>query len=108
MTDGECICEGNWRAIVNENERFIGDEYEAYGWPSGRWRFFGIVHGGDDYYYGMSRPGEHVLLSCVGSLETWGFKWVACGHMWRGDPDAVETHEKCVKCDERREREIPY
>lgn len=40
-----------------------------------RHRFFGVVHGDDDYYYGMSSPGQGVmLLSCVGSLETHGFK----------------------------------
>ena len=50
-----------------------------------------FVLGDDDYYYGMVRNGRHLLLSCVGSIEGHGFTRVACGHMWRGDPDAVEA-----------------
>ena len=70
----ECICKGNWRDIVNETEHLLdkrfrdrkGDEYT----------FFGIVHGSDDYYYGMWRREDHEmrLLSCVGSIEGHGFE----------------------------------
>ncbi len=73
----ECICEGNWRSIVNETEHLIdklfrdnkGDEY----------RFFGIVHGSDDYYYGMykGQNRELMLLSCVGSIEGHGYEPVS-------------------------------
>lgn len=104
--DPNCVCHGNWRSIVNETQHLLGDEYECErGQWSGRgWYFYGIVHGDDDYYYGMVRNGRHLLLSCVGSIDGHGFKRVACGHMWRGDPDAVETHQKCVKCGDRKER----
>ncbi len=68
-----CICEGNWRLIVAETETlldklFVDDKGVVY-------VFFGIVHGSDDYYYGMcTTPGGVVtLLSCVGSIEGHGF-----------------------------------
>jgi len=70
----ECICKGNLQSIVKEthhllDETFINDKCELF-------KFFGIVIGSDDYYYGMYRKetGGLVLLSCVGSLETHGFK----------------------------------
>ena len=72
--ESKCICKGNWRSIVNETEHLLdklfrdskGDEY----------RFFGIVHGSDDYYYGMYRKGSGkiMLLSCVGSIEGHGYE----------------------------------
>ena len=69
--DNGCICEGNWRKIVAESEPDFGKRFTD---ESGRtYTFFGIVHGSDDYYYGMS-DGEKVrLLSCVGSIEGHGF-----------------------------------
>jgi hypothetical protein len=106
--DPDCVCHGNWRSIVKETQQWLGDEFECEGGyepHKGRgWYFYGIVYGDDDLYYGMVRDGRHLLLSCVGSIDGHGFKRVACGHMWRGDPDAVETREKCVKCGETRER----
>jgi hypothetical protein len=103
--DPDCVCHGNWRLIVKETQHLLGDEFECETGPHrGRWWFYGIVYGDDDFYYGMTRNGRHVLLTCVGSLESAGFKRVRCGHMWRGDPDAVETHQKCIKCGETQER----
>lgn len=72
-SDKGCICKGNWRKIVAEKESLIGEEFlNASG---DKWRLFGIVHGGDDYYYGMvSCETEKIaLLSCVGSIEGHGF-----------------------------------
>lgn len=76
-TDEGCICKGNWRAIVAESEplldkKFKNDQGQEY-------RFFGVVHASDDYYYGMSPVGEGrlMLLSCVDSLEGHGYTLVA-------------------------------
>lgn len=78
LQDEECICTGNWRAIVKESEhlldkRFVTDDGKV-------WSLFGFIHGEDDYYYGMWRIGEKEsseprlrMLSCVGSLEAHGF-----------------------------------
>ena len=72
MTD--CICKGNWRAIVAEAEPLLDTKFiDAYGYI---WTFFGIVHGKDDYYYGMIRASDKKtsLLSCVGNLHAHGFE----------------------------------
>lgn len=73
-----CICAGNWRQIVHEVEVLIGQPFlDAKG---ERFSFFGVVHGKDDYYYGMfSKEHGLRLLSCVGNLE---------GHGYRLAPDA--------------------
>jgi hypothetical protein len=67
LLDPECICRGNWRAIVKEYAGKIGKQYRRRGEV---WTFFGLVHTNDDYYYGLSDASHRVLLSsCVGSLE---------------------------------------
>ena len=68
----ECICEGNWRAIVAESlplldKKFLDSDGKEY-------TFYGVVWGSDDFYYGMYRQGECRLISCVVSLEFAGFK----------------------------------
>ena len=75
--DPNCICWGNWRAILKEVESLIGRDFleERTGIV---WRFFGLVHGDDDYYFGMYHStgpgaGKLCLSSCVGSLETNGY-----------------------------------
>lgn len=69
--DEGCICKGNWRAIVKEYGPKIGQTFKR---GDKTYRFFGIVHGDDDYYYGLVELGGKVVLSsCVGSLETMGF-----------------------------------
>lgn len=66
-----CVCAGNWRAIVKDSAPLLGRHFlDHYG---EEWVFFGIVHGDDDYYYGMWREGKMQLLSCVGSLEAHEF-----------------------------------
>lgn len=69
----DCICQGNWRLIVEESVPLFGQMFnDRNGVPH---EFFGVVHGGDDYYYGMWSSAEKslVLLSCVGSIEGHGF-----------------------------------
>ncbi len=72
MTDQECICRGNWRAIVRDNEANIERRYCSY--DSKEFTFFGIVHTNEDYYYGMFDKANGLrLLSCVGSIEGHGY-----------------------------------
>jgi hypothetical protein len=66
-----CICRGNWRDIIRHYEPALDTKFRD---TEGRvWTFFGIVHGKDDYYYGMCRNGDLELLSCVGSIEGYGY-----------------------------------
>lgn len=69
--DPDCICYGNWRAIVNKYEPLIGTRFRD---QQGRvFRFFGIVLTDEDYYYGMrSETGGIRLLTCVGYLDERG------------------------------------
>lgn len=71
--DPDCICAGNWRAIVKEVEALFGRRFTDRNRKI--FRLFGVVHGADDYYYGMASPvdGELRLISCVGSLTTAGY-----------------------------------
>lgn len=70
-----CICKGNWCAIVKEMEPWLDKKFtDQHGQE---WTFYGIVHGSDDYYYGVARAGETHLLSCVGALESYGYEPVA-------------------------------
>ena len=65
---GECICKGNWRAIVKHYEPKIGFRYKDN--RGVEYVFFGLVHAEDDYYYGlMSDDGKVRLATCVGSLD---------------------------------------
>ena len=73
MSDPDCICRGNWRQIVKEYEPLINRQYAH---ASGTvYRFFGLVHGDDDYYYGMIPVGggRLMLVTCVGEITTAGF-----------------------------------
>ena len=68
----ECICEGNWRSLIKEYgpliDRWFVDNRGQ------KWRFYGLVWGSDDFYYGMWRKDKVTLLSCVGSIEGHGFE----------------------------------
>jgi len=68
-----CICKGNWRKIVAESEPFLNKNFIDR--KGNEFIFFGVVHGNDDYYYGMWPVGDYkpVLLSCVGSIECHGY-----------------------------------
>ncbi len=75
----ECVCKGNWRIILHEAEPLLGKDFTD---GKSIYRFFGLVHGTDDYYYGMyGRDGKTSLLSCVVNLEGHGFKMI------EGDPE---------------------
>lgn len=80
--DDGCICRGNWRALVKEYEARIGRQYIDD--RGKRWTFFGLVWADDDLYYGMSRKGKQQLLSCVGGIESYGFR--------PADTDMIPVH----------------
>lgn len=61
-----------WNQLVEEYEPLIGAQYRC---GEHTYTFFGLVHGGDDYYYGMWQhgTGKCELLSCVGAPESFGY-----------------------------------
>jgi len=69
--DAACICRGNWRALVKEMGPKIGAIYTDINGKA--WRFAGLLHADDDYYYCMTRKGKAQFLSCVGSIEGFDF-----------------------------------
>ncbi len=69
--DPECVCHGNWRALVRECAPLMDRRYVDK--DGNVWNFFGLVHGEDDYYYGMWREGHLSRLSCVGNIESFGY-----------------------------------
>lgn len=76
IANAECICRGNWRQIIKEVEHLIDKQF-AEERTGNIFTFVGVLHGSDDYYYAMSRSGEFKLLSCVGSINGFGFKLIA-------------------------------
>ena len=85
----ECICAGNWRSIVADHEHLLDAELEDTN-TGKRYRFFGFVHGADDYYYGMTEimTGRTMLLSCVGDLlASWNMRLVQPTPI---DPELIE------------------
>lgn len=86
--DPDCICHGNWRAIVNKTQHLIGRRFRTSRGET--FRFFGIVHGDDDYYYGMCNKENGVhLLSCVVSFEMAGYELVDEATVFREGVDAL-------------------
>lgn len=78
-SEGDERRKDNWTLLVKEYAPKIGRTYKANWGPGGKkdyeYRFFGLVHGDDDYYYGMVEVGSKVrLLSCVGNIEGFGFE----------------------------------
>ena len=69
--DERCICRGNWRELVKEVTPKIGDKFRDQSGKS--WTLTGLLHGDDDYYYCLTRKGRYELLSCVSSIENYGF-----------------------------------
>ena len=103
--DDECICHGNWRAIVKESLPLLGKRFSDD--KGNEYSFFGIVHGDDDYYYGMSSvPGNKVmLLSCVCEIAGHGYKLIDNGEQIVAPQVPAQSclHPNCacaIKCDE--------
>jgi len=74
----KCICKGNvkgnWSSIVKDTEALLGKDFVND--KGDKYRLFGVVHGADDYYYGLSgvKTGKILMLACVGDLESFGLK----------------------------------
>ena len=68
----DCICKGNWRKIIEKSEPML-DSLFTDG-DGAVHRFIGVMYSSDDYYYCMmSMAGELRRLTCVGSIESFGF-----------------------------------
>ena len=75
MCDDKCICKGNWREIIEESEPFFNRTYRDK--KGRRYRFLGVVHADDDYYYLlMRRDGSFELATCVSDLEGHGYSLI--------------------------------
>ena len=66
----------NWARLIERYEPLIGREYcndkgEVF-------KFIGLIHARDDYYYGLTQDGRLGMYSCVGSIEDFGFSKVMC------------------------------
>ena len=70
----------NWIKLIEEYGLRIGDFYRYTGDSEDNgamFRFFGLVHSADDYYYGMYGENKELqLLSCVGDIEGFQFEHV--------------------------------
>jgi hypothetical protein len=68
-----CICKGNWKNLVHEyqplfGKKFIDENKEIF-------TFEGLLWANDDFYFCMVDTNHKIHLdTCVGSLETLGYK----------------------------------
>lgn len=66
--------DGNWKRIIEEARPYFDSYFEDCR-DGTHWFFIGVIHASDDYYYAMrALDGELLMLSCVCSFETHGFK----------------------------------
>lgn len=77
MSAPECICSGNWRAIIEESEPLF--ERTFVNAEGDHCKFFGVLWACDDFYYAMwdAKQQKFHLLTCVGAIEQQGFKLLA-------------------------------
>jgi len=62
-----------WDSIIKGYYPFLETKW-LHDSDSKVYTFYGLVHGSDDYYYGLSDDnGKCILVSCVGRLENMGF-----------------------------------
>ena len=66
-----CICKGNWRTIIHESEPLFNKIYIDE--KGKEYHFSGVMHADDDYYYVLWSPKKTMFLSCVGSIEGYGY-----------------------------------
>ena len=70
----KCVCEGNWRKLVHEYDHLIG---KTFRYNEEEFKFFGLVHAEDDYYFGMlDKKSKLSLWSCVGNFGLYGLELV--------------------------------
>lgn len=70
-----CICEGNWRKLVEEYEPHF-DKVYRHDITGEYYIFYGLVWASDDLYFGMQGIKGNTkkqLLSCVGDIEGFGY-----------------------------------
>lgn len=67
----KCICKGNWRTIIHNSEPLFGKKYMDK--DGNKFVFYGVMHDEDDYYYVLWNQEKSIFLSCVGSIEMYGF-----------------------------------
>ena len=69
----KCICRGNWRSIIEENEPLFDRSYTRDG--QGEYKFIGVLWASDDFYYAMREVDTKntIMLTCVGRLSDMGF-----------------------------------
>lgn len=66
------LMDENWISIVGTYDKYIDSKYTHTDGKT--YCFFGLVHGSDDYYYGMvDSTGKILLCTCCGTLEGHGF-----------------------------------
>lgn len=69
-----CICEGNWRHLINEYQHLYKRKFERNGKI---YTFIGILDAEDDYYYTLiDSEGKLQLSTCVVHLEHFGYKLI--------------------------------
>lgn len=61
----------NWKSLCDEYVPLIGRTYHDS--TGNEYRFIGLLHGEDDYYYVMRRDRSTSLLSCVRGISEYGF-----------------------------------
>ena len=67
-----CICDGEWRRIIDECGSDIGSLFIDAG--GGMFTFSGVLYADDDYYYAMMDYGGDVMLfPCELTLSQYGF-----------------------------------
>lgn len=93
IDDAGCICKGNWRNIVNNISHLISSRYRQT--DGTEYVLFGVVDGGDDYYYGLSSNGgmDCKLLPCSLSIEEYGYTRILDGFMYHTERIAVYNKE---------------
>lgn len=63
--------DSNWKKLLEEYEPLIGRTF-IDNFDYSEWKLFGLVHGDDDYYFGLCEvdvPFDWILVSCVGHLN---------------------------------------
>ena len=70
-----CICKGNLQKIAKESEPILDTKWTDN--AGNIWVFTGVMIASDDYYYVMwNQEFGSTFLSCVGSIEGFGFKQI--------------------------------
>jgi hypothetical protein len=73
MIDTGCICKGNWREIIKENQQDFGKLFNDRN--GNIHKYIGVVHTEDDYYHLLyDMNGKPSLISCAVNLDMIGYE----------------------------------